>query len=70
MGVETRTIIVTNYNITCDYCGRVEQIDNSFDHTIYNRRNAVRSLGWTLQRGDRVMCSTCRCYENIKRRIT
>lgn len=64
MSVETRTVIYTIYRITCDYCKRVAVVDNEYDNSIYNRRVAVRSLGWTSQRGDKVMCNNCRCYKN------
>lgn len=65
MSITTRTIIYTIYEITCDYCGCVERVDTSFHYgrSIFNRRVAVRSLGWTLQRGDKVMCSNCRCHK-------
>ncbi len=68
MAVKTTTIIYTIYKITCDYCGCVEMVDNSrgLGRSIYNRILAVRSLGWALQRGDKVMCRNCRCY-NRKR---
>lgn len=66
MGVHTRTIIVTYYTIICDYCGKVKQINNSTDKVL-SRREAVRLLGWTMQRGDKVMCSTCRCHHSKRR---
>ncbi len=69
MSVKTTTIIYTIYGIKCDYCGREENINTLYENSIYNRRMAVRSLGWTLQRYDKVMCSTCRCYNNKKNTI-
>lgn len=64
MGVKSRTIIYTVYHITCDYCGREDHIDTSHFCRVYNKRDAVRSLGWICQRNDRVMCYKC---FNIKR---
>ena len=64
MAVHTETIIYTIYDITCDYCGCSEVVNTSFGYgrSIYNRRLAVRSLGWALQRNDKVMSSNCRCH--------
>lgn len=69
MGVHTETIITTYYEIICDYCGKVEEVSNSryYGGSICNRRNAVRSIGWVLQRNDKVMCSNCSCYQKYKK---
>ena len=65
MSVKSRTIIETIYTITCDYCYRQEilSVEKSYGRGIYNFRTAVRSIGWTLQRNDIVMCNICRCYK-------
>ena len=72
MSIRTVTITITRYEIKCDYCGMTEYVDTSYKKNVYNRRQAVRSIGWTLQREDKVKCNTCRCYKKNtykKRRI-
>lgn len=64
MSVRSRTVIETIYTITCDYCFRQEVliVEKQYGRSIYNYRMAVRSIGWTLQRKDVVMCDICRCH--------
>ena len=63
MSARSKTVIITYYTITCDYCGRVAKVDNSYNHNILNSRNAVRSIGWTMQRNDKVKCDICRSHK-------
>lgn len=62
MGVNTRTIIYTLYTIICDCCGKSTIVDTGDDRFIYNRRQAVRRIGWHFGRDGFIKCPSChRC---------
>lgn len=46
------------YSCICDKCGKFETVEEST--TIYNRAQAVRSLGWSYGKDKSVICETCR----------
>ena len=64
MSVHSKTFVETIYTIICDYCGRKEEIVEAryLGKSVYNCRQAVRSLGWSCGRKNNVKCNTCRCY--------
>ena len=64
MSVHSKTINETIYTIICDYCGRREEITESryYGKSIFNSRQAVRSLGWSCGRKGNVKCNFCRSY--------
>ncbi len=46
------------YSCICDKCGKFEVVEES--KTIYNRAQAVRSLGWSYGKDKSVLCANCR----------
>lgn len=46
------------YHCYCDKCGKYEQVQES--ETIYNRAQAVRSLGWSYGKDKSIFCCNCR----------
>lgn len=56
MPVYSKSILY--YSCICDKCGKYEQVRES--NTIYNRAQAVRSLGWSYGKDKSVLCNYCR----------
>lgn len=58
--------MVTSYSVliyvcTCDNCNKVQRVEKNFNKNIYNRAQAVRSLGWSFSKdGKRITCDNCR----------
>ena len=46
------------YSCICDKCGKHEVVEES--KTIYNRAQAVRSLGWSYGKDRKVLCDKYR----------
>ena len=63
--------MVTSYGVLiyvcqCDNCKQVERVQKDFSKKIYNRAQAVRSLGWSFgEDGKTVVCANCRKH-NLK----
>lgn len=49
---------VLYYSCICDKCSKYETVQES--ETIYNRAQAVRSLGWSYGKDKSVLCDICR----------
>lgn len=56
MSVYTSSFLV--YHCVCDVCGRDLFVKSS--EIVYNRAQAVRSLGWSYGKDRIVRCDTCR----------
>lgn len=56
------TIIYTIYKITCDSCGASISLDTIQYPHLYNRRLAVRSIGWSFGRNGVIKCNKCRTH--------
>lgn len=59
-------IVRSYYSIKCDECGWVNLVERGGD--IYNKAQAVRSLGWSYGRDKSVHCSSCR-WDNHRARV-
>lgn len=54
------------YVCICDNCKKMHTVEKDFNNKIYNRAQAVRSIGWSFgEDGKTVMCVACRKF-NIK----
>lgn len=49
---------VLSYYCYCDKCKKLEIVEEN--ETIYNRAQAVRSLGWSYGKDKSVLCDICR----------
>ncbi len=56
MPVYSKSILY--YSCICDKCGKYKQVQER--DTIYNRAQAVRSLGWSYGKDKSVLCNYCR----------
>lgn len=64
MGCITETFIFSEYTITCDVCGVKVILDTREHPRVYNRRSAVRSIGWSIGRNEFIKCDKCRSKFN------
>lgn len=54
------------YLCQCDNCKVIVELEKDLSKKIYNRAQAVRSLGWSFsQDGRTVLCDDCR-WDNYK----
>lgn len=55
------------YVCICDNCKKVHTVEKDLNNKIYNRAQAVRSIGWSFgEDGKTVMCDRCR-FDNYRK---
>lgn len=54
------TFSVHYFVCTCDNCGKESTVSENRRIGIYNKAQAVRSLGWSFGKDKSILCDTCR----------